>query len=506
MPSSRTALRPRRPLLLLAPAILVGLLILFWPAQALRSDNFIVYMPSTRSVIPLEVIDQVKYLPLVPVLNAVGKVGAIQERRDTFKVWFGEVQIELRLGDRRVRVGASRLILAQPVRKPGGQWLVPVEFLTRALPELTHDTIEYQVGMNRIFVGDVKPISFSVRLDPTTNGARLTVQFSEKVAIRTAASNGKWYLFLGNRPVQPLEPSYHFQDPYVSGLQFDDQDGIPKLIVTPAAAGLNFYPTLAEGGRILLADVLKPPPPPPAQAPGGESLPAPAAGPSPAPGVTPVAPESPGGATGPALPVIVLDAAHGAEEIGARGRDGILEKDLVAHLVARVRLSLLATRKYRVLLTRVGDANPPFQQREVAANMVRPAAFLSFHAGNLGITTPRVVVYSYRPSSEAGAEEAAKGPQLFVPWAEVYRSHLERSRALAEALQQKFALIPGVTADKPAVAPVRALRSIDAPSVAIEVGSLTTDEDSGALTNANFQQQISNAIAAGIEAFRGGTS
>jgi N-acetylmuramoyl-L-alanine amidase len=82
--------------------------------------------------------------------------------------------------------------------------------------------------------------------------------------------------------------------------------------------------------------------------------------------------------------------------------------------------------------------------------------------------------------------------------------HQERGRALAEALQQKLALIPGVTADKPAVASVRALRSIDAPSVAIEVGSLTTDEDSGALTDPNFQQQISNAVAAGIEAFRGG--
>ena len=203
---------------------MAGLLIVLWPAQVLRSDNFIIYVPSTRTVIPLEVIDQVKYLPLIPVLNAVGKVGAVRERRDTFKVWFGEVQMELHLGDRRVRVGTSRLILAQPVRKPGGQWLVPVDFLTRALPALTHENIQYEVGTNRIFIGNVHPVSFSVRLDSTANGARLTVQFSEKVSIRTAASNGKWYLFLGSRPVQPLEPSYHFQDPYVSDLQFDDQD------------------------------------------------------------------------------------------------------------------------------------------------------------------------------------------------------------------------------------------------------------------------------------------
>jgi N-acetylmuramoyl-L-alanine amidase len=483
-----------------------GLLILLWPAQALRSDNFILYLPSTRTVIPLDEINQVKYLPLVPVLNAVGKVEAVQEKRNTFKVWFGEVQIELRLGERRVRVGASRLVLAQPVRKPSGQWLVPVEFLTRALPQLTHDTIEYQVGTNRIFIGNVNPITFSVRLDPTANGTRLTVQFSEKVAIRTAASNGKWYLFLGSHPVRPLEPSYHFQDPYVSDLQFDDQDGVPKLIVTPAGTRLNFYPTLAEGGRILLADVLKPPPAAPAEAPGGEAPTVTTAGPSPGQGGTTetAAAEVPAGRVASFLPVIVLDAAHGGDDIGARGRDGVLEKNLVAQLVARTRLRLVGTQKYRVLLTRVGDVNPPFEQRAITANTARPAAFLSFHAGNLGITTPRVMVYSYQPSSETGTEPEAEEHQLLVPWTQIYRLHQERSRALAEALQQKLALIPGVTADKPAVAPERSLRSIDAPSVAIEVGSLTTDEDSGALTDPNFQQQISNAIAAGIEAFRRG--
>ena len=222
--------------------------------------------------------------------------------------------------------------------------------------------------------------------------------------------------------------------------------------------------------------------------------------------MTPQVPGSPGGQAGPPLPVIVLDAAHGGEETGARGRDGVLEKDLVTQLVARARLSLLATRKYRILLTRVGDVNPPFEQRAVTANLARPMAFLSFHAGNLGITTPRVVVYSYQPSAEPRAETVAEEPQLLVPWAKVFRLHRERSRALAEALQQKLALIPGVTADKPAAAPIRALRSINAPSVAIEVGSLTTDEDSGALTDANFQQQISNAVTAGIEAFRGGAS
>jgi N-acetylmuramoyl-L-alanine amidase len=93
-----------------------------------------------------------------------------------------------------------------------------------------------------------------------------------------------------------------------------------------------------------------------------------------------------------------------------------------------------------------------------------------------------------------------------IPWAQAYRVHLDQSRQLAQALQQKFALLPGVAAGKPNEAPVRGLRSVDAPAVAIEVGTLTPDVDSGALTNPNFQQQIANAVAAALEAWRGGAS
>jgi N-acetylmuramoyl-L-alanine amidase len=503
-PLTRLFRRFAWPSRVLTLASLIGLALLFWPARALRSDNFVFYLPTTRSVIALEVIEQNKYLPLIPVLNVVGKVEALQEKRDSLKIWFGKTQIELRVDDKKVQVNKARLNLAQPVRRPKGQWLVPVDFLTTVLPRLTSETIEYQVGTNRIFIGDVKPISFTVRLDQTANGARVTVQFTDKVTIHTAASNGKWYLFLGTRPVEPLEQTFRFQDPYISEIRFDDQDGSPKLILTPAVGGLNFYPTLAEGGKILLADVLKPPPPAP-QPPASEqplTATAPPTVPPPAPGVE----EVPGAQAEPPLPVVVLDAAHGGADVGAHGRDGVLEKDLVAQLVARVRAALLATRRYRVVLTRVGDVNLAFEQRETAANLHRPRAFLSFHAGNLGMVTPRVVVYSYQAPSPPTSADSQQPRQLLIPWTQVYRVHLEQSRQLAQALQEKFALLSQVATDKPHEAPVRGLRSIDAPAVAIEVGTLTPDVDSGALTDSNFQQQIANAVAAALEAWRGGTS
>ena len=88
--------RPR----LFFPAILVlGLAAFFWPARELRSDNFIFYFPSGHQTLPLETVGSAKYLPLLQILNMVGKVGGIQEKKNSLKVWFGTTQIELRPND-----------------------------------------------------------------------------------------------------------------------------------------------------------------------------------------------------------------------------------------------------------------------------------------------------------------------------------------------------------------------------------------------------------------------
>jgi N-acetylmuramoyl-L-alanine amidase len=476
---------------------LLGLALLFWPTRLLRSDNFVFYFPKSRSLVPLEMLGKHRYLPIMQVLNLVGKVGALQERRNSVRIWFGETQIELRLDERVVRLNKARFKLEQPVRMANGQWVVPVDFLTTVLPQLIRETVEYQTNTNRVFIGDVRPGSFTVRLDPIPEGARLTVQFTDKVTMRTAASNGKWYLFLGDQAMEPLEPSYQFSGPYVKELQFDDQDGLPKLIITPAESGLDFYPTLAEGGKVLVADVRKPAAP----AEAGEAAPSAPAPSQPAPGAP--APAA-AGQPGVALPVVVLDPGHGGDNAGGHSRDGVWEKDLVAQVVARVRLALIATQKYQVILTRVGDASVSFEQRAVTANVAHARLFLSFHAGNMGTTTPRVIVYTYRPSSPRPAAVGDTPRPLLVPWNQVQERHLFQSRRLAEAVRQQLTRLAAVTVDEPADAPVRTLRSIDAPAVAIEIGSLNGDVDAAPLTNADFQQRLANAVVQAIAAFEGG--
>ena len=488
--------------ILLCLTLLCGLALLLWPPRTLRSDNFVFYFPNSRRVIPLEVMENTKYLPFLQVLNLVGTLGGLTEKRNSLKVGFAGTHIELHADDARIRLDKKTMILSAPVRVSNGKWMVPSDFVTAILPRLTGQDVEYQVGTNRVFLGDVKPGSFTVHMEPVNNGARLTFQFTDKVTVRTESANGKWVMFLGDHPIQPLEQSFHFQNAYVSDVRFDDQDGTPKLVITPSAGGLNFYPTLAEGGKVLRADVLKPPPPPSqTPAPSAPSPSTASAPPAPSSGVAQAGPAAP---LGPPLPVVVLDAGHGGDDTGAKSRDGVTEKNLVAVLVARVRQALLVTGKFRVVLTRTGDVNVSFEQRVVTANQAGAIYFLTFHAGDLGGNSPRVAVYTFQSPGEAIASPESGVRPIFVPWSQVQEAHLDQSLQLARTLQQEFAVIAGVTADLPTQAPVRTLRSVNAPAVAIEIGSLSPDNDATPLTDAAFQLQLASVVAEALSALHGG--
>ena len=213
-------------------AVTIGMLML-WAPRLGRSENFVFYFPKSHSILPIRNYGNAQYLPVLRLLNLFGQVGSLKSRRKSLEVWFNSTQIRLRQDNPNVRLNNGRLKLAQPARFIAGEWMVPVDFVTTVLPTLINQTVEYQRGENRIFVGGIKPNSFTLHLSPLQDGAQLTIQFSDPVSLHTAAQNGKWILYLGNSPIEPIESNFQFRNPYVSLVKFDDQDGQPKLIVTP---------------------------------------------------------------------------------------------------------------------------------------------------------------------------------------------------------------------------------------------------------------------------------
>jgi N-acetylmuramoyl-L-alanine amidase len=476
-------------------AIVMALALIFSWTRPLRSDNFVFYLPSSHNVVPLKTFGKADYLPLLTVLNLVGRVDALRESPGKLRIWFGNTLLQVGDDNRKIGVNKSTARLSMPTRLEEGQWFVPVDFLSVVLPRIIAEGVDYRAGDHRIFIGGNKPSTFSVRLSEIPNGTRLQMEFSSPLTYQTAARNGKWILFLGNHPVEPLEQTFMFDSPYVRMLEFDDQDGVPKLILTPASPGLDLHPALEDGGRVLRADVVKPvqpeQPPPVETAQSQPSVPMTASQPA-RPEEPPASPSQASG------PTVVLDPGHGGQDSGVQGSNGIVEKNLVSQIAVRVRATLVATRNYRVLLTRLGDSDPDFDQRTQIANTARATYFISFHAGNLNSRTPRVAVYSYEPPDPAAFVPTVPRP-IFVSWSSIQAFHLDESKLLAQAVRDQFAGPPDVLISSPGRAPVRVLRSVDAPAVAIEVGSLGPTLDSSGLLAADFQQRIANAVLAALQ-------
>lgn len=197
--------------------------------------------------------------------------------------------------------------------------------------------------------------------------------------------------------------------------------------------------------------------------------------------------------------VIVIDPAHGGADPGARGAANILEKDIVLHYALLLR-DQLQRHGVRAVLTRQAAEGPTYDERAAIANSYRSALYISLHAASTGPAgTARCYFDATAPSATALQPVSADAP---IPWDRAQQPYAEVSRRLAALIQtqlrQQFPNSPA----EPAAIPVRPLRNIAAPAVAVEVSSVSAVNreqlDSMAVP-------LAEAIARALAEFRGGS-
>ena len=173
-----------------------------------------------------------------------------------------------------------------------------------------------------------------------------------------------------------------------------------------------------------------------------------------------------------ALGVVVLDPAHGGADTGARGASGLTESDVVLGLARLVRISLEA-QGLRVVLTRQAAEDPSFDDRSKIANAQRGAIFISLHVSSTG---PPGAVRVYSLPQRAPAADPAPARPGPIHWEEAQLPYLDLSRNLAAAIQTRMARLFRGSPDSPPAAPVRQLRNVAVPAVAIEISSVSVPD------------------------------
>ncbi len=207
--------------------------------------------------------------------------------------------------------------------------------------------------------------------------------------------------------------------------------------------------------------------------------------------------------------MIVLDPGHGGTDPGARGANGLAEKDIVLEYAQDVRAALERA-GYHVVMTRSDDSNPSYDDRDAVANAYHDAIFISLHVASTGtIGSARAYYYQFwtpfpaatpTPQTAPAPNTAAPPPSAgLTEWEDAQRPFADRSRMLADLMQAQLAQTFSGSPAASAGAGVRELRSVAAPAMAIEISSVAvTDEN----VLRGFEVPLSTCIERTLEAFR----
>ncbi len=168
---------------------------------------------------------------------------------------------------------------------------------------------------------------------------------------------------------------------------------------------------------------------------------------------------------------VFLDAGHGGKDPGAIGQRGLREKDVVLAITRKVAREL-EKQGIQVVMARNSDTFISLQGRVQRADASRANVFVSIHANSVGLGRPEV-----------------NGVETY---------YFQTGRSLAQAIHRSILQRLNVRDRRVRQARFYVLRNSSMPSVLVEVGFVTGSQDSRNLSNASFQQQMAEAIAAGI--------
>lgn len=236
--------------------------------------------------------------------------------------------------------------------------------------------------------------------------------------------------------------------------------------------------------------------------------------------VQPPAPESQAPTSNPKInrkPVIVLDAGHGGKDPGTTGTTGIHEKSVVLATALETKRQLQA-KGYTVHMTRSGDNFIKLAERRAVAQRTKADLFISIHANaSASPASQGVDVYVWgKANSEqarqiALAENAADKidglPDVGNKNVNAIISDMMQAQTSTDSakfgklLLNQFGKFTKLRKGSVETADFVVLRSINVPSVLIELGFLSNPDEEKQLSNNNQRRRFAIAIADAVQQY-----
>jgi N-acetylmuramoyl-L-alanine amidase len=218
-------------------------------------------------------------------------------------------------------------------------------------------------------------------------------------------------------------------------------------------------------------------------------------------------------------PLVVIDAGHGGIDPGATGVSGIQEKELVLDYALALKDALEASGHYRVLLTREEDLFIPLNDRYDIAQRAEADLFISFHANSH--PKEKVRGASIFTLSEKGADSDAEAAQLaakenaadalagvedaddvaLILGDLMRRETMNLSKNFANRLVSEIGRETKLLRNTHRFANFTVLRSPTVPSVLVEIGYLSNEDEEKLMRTKKHREAVAGAILRAIDSY-----
>jgi N-acetylmuramoyl-L-alanine amidase len=221
------------------------------------------------------------------------------------------------------------------------------------------------------------------------------------------------------------------------------------------------------------------------------------------------------------LVTVAVDAGHGGEDPGAKGRNGTFEKHVTLAIARKLKEVVDGMPNMRAVLVRDADYFVPLQARVVKARSVQADLFVSIHADAFVKPNARgssVFALSERGATSAAARWIAKrendadligGVNIDVPDPFLKKVLLDLSQTatindslkLGRAVLGELGAVNSLHKSRVEQAGFAVLKAPDMPSILVETAFISNPEEEARLTDEAYQERLARAIAGGIKRY-----
>ncbi len=335
-----------------SPARAAGVL----PWQAPAPNSYTVFTPDGRRSLPYRSAGNTDLVALDQVASLFTFTTSEDAALNALTITARGQRINLIAGQSLAQVAGRVVQLSGPVQRDRGTWAVPVDFLSAALGPALGTRIEVRRTGRVILVGDARVPQVSVRFERAGSSGRLTIDVQPPTPQRVTREGARLIVrfeasALDTRGMTGLVPEF-----VASGRT----EGA-MLVFELGPSAVSHQTVASNDPSQVVIDLMQAAPP----------------------ATTPTTPQEPPVIDIPqpgTIRTVVIDPGHGGEDEGARGPRGTREKDLTLQVAQKLKATIESRLGLRVLLTREGDDNVPYDRRTAIANNNKADVFFSLHA------------------------------------------------------------------------------------------------------------------------------